>query len=125
MPQEDDDSDESPWADSADRRIAHRALDEHRHEGRLTVDEHGRRHTLARQARTHADLHALFTDLPPPHPMIGEPPLPEPPPTSAGTGTILLTAVPVILGAVAAGWWAPALLFAIVLTVVLTVRTTR
>lgn len=121
----DDDPEESPWADRADRRIAHRALDEHRHEGRLTADEHDRRHTLAHQARTHADLHALFADLPPPHPMIGEPPVLVPRPTSIGTGTILLTAAPVILGAVAAGWWGPALLFAIVLAVVLTIKRTR
>jgi Flp pilus assembly protein TadB len=47
-----------------ERDAAAAALAHHYAQGRLTLAEHEERMTLALKARTHADLHALFRDLP-------------------------------------------------------------
>jgi Domain of unknown function (DUF1707) len=60
-----------------ERTAAQRALDEHLAAGRLEMDEFADRYAMAGVARTRADLDALFTDLPAPHPFT-----PPPPPTS-------------------------------------------
>ncbi len=54
----------------ADRNAAVDALGEHMTTGRLDLDEYGTRSALANTARTVGDLHALFTDLPAPHPVL-------------------------------------------------------
>jgi hypothetical protein len=115
----DDDAEDGAWADSADRKTAIRALAEQQQEENLTVAEHDRRRDLARQAQTLGELRALFTDLPAPHPLIGQPP-------SAGTvrwynsgiGLLLTTGGVILLAALLAGWWVPALVFAGLLVVV-------
>jgi hypothetical protein len=65
------------------------ALGEHLSSGRIDLDEFGTRSAQVTQARTVADLNALFTDLPAPHPAVpgAEPasrsayqPAPAPPP---------------------------------------------
>jgi hypothetical protein len=53
---------------STDREAAQNALQRHLTEGRLDLDEYGERSMRAAQARTRAELAALFTDLPEPHP---------------------------------------------------------
>jgi hypothetical protein len=125
MPPED--AEDSQWVDSADRRIAIRALGEHRHEERLTDSEHDRRRDLAQQAQTRGELHALFTDLPAPHPLIGEPPSATPIRWyNSGAGLFLLTGSVIALAAILAGWWVPALLFGVLLVVAtVLVATTR
>jgi hypothetical protein len=114
-----DDPEDNLWADSADRKVAIRALAEHRAEEHLTPVEHDLRRDAARRARTVGELRALFTDLPAPHPLIGEA-------TAAGgaawaaslaragggAGLILSTGGVIVLAALLAGWWVPALLFA-------------
>lgn len=52
------------------------ALSEHLGKGRIDLDEFGTRSAQVTQARTVADLRALFTDLPPPHPALPGPPAP-------------------------------------------------
>ena len=52
------------------------ALSEHLGKGRIDLDEFGTRSAQVTQARTVADLRALFTDLPPPHPTLPGPPAP-------------------------------------------------
>ncbi len=54
----------------ADRNAAVDALGEHMTTGRLDLDEYGTRSALANTARTVGDLHALFADLPAPHPVL-------------------------------------------------------
>ena len=61
----------------ADRGAALDALGDHLAAGRLDVDEFGDRSGLAAVAVHRADLEALFTDLPAPHPTL--PDLPAPP----------------------------------------------
>jgi len=46
------------------------ALGEHLSSGRIDLDEFGTRSAQVTQARTVADLNALFADLPAPHPAI-------------------------------------------------------
>lgn len=123
-------NDDELWVDSADRKVALRALTEHRDAERLTGAEHDRRRDLVRGARTRADLRALFADLPSPHPLIGEerdgweaPPGSRPGPEtpdgrSNGTGLVLGSGGVVVLGALVAGWWVPAILLACVVVVV-------
>ncbi len=53
---------------TADREAALAALQQHLTEGRIDLDEFGERSLRAGQARTRAELAALFTDLPAPHP---------------------------------------------------------
>ena len=55
---------------NADREAAQNALQRHLTEGRLDLDEYGERSMRAAQARTRAELAALFTDLPEPHPVL-------------------------------------------------------
>jgi hypothetical protein len=52
----------------AERSAAQQALDEHLTAGRLDPDEYADRYAAAEMARTQAELDALFTDLPAPHP---------------------------------------------------------
>ncbi|WLW55526.1 DUF1707 domain-containing protein [Streptomyces sp. YU58] len=63
-----------------DRDHALEALTEHSREGRLTIDEYGDRVTAPNEARTRADLLALFDDLPEPRPSFTE----APPTTAPG-----------------------------------------
>lgn len=118
-----DDSDHDTWVDSTDRGTALRALAEHRAEDHLTEAEHDRRRELVRTATTRADVRGLFADLPAPHPLLGEEATPR---SRLGNGTAVLfgSGVLIVLAAVAAGWWVPAIIFACVLVVVavLTVR---
>ncbi len=51
-----------------ERTSALDALGEHMSSGRLSLDEYGERSAQVTQARTVADLTALFDDLPPPYP---------------------------------------------------------
>ncbi len=122
--------DDDLWVDSADRKVALRALAEHRDAERLTTAEHDRRQELVQGARTRADLRALFADLPSPHPLIGEerdgweatpgsrPSADTPDGRSNGTGVVLGSGGVVVLGALVAGWWVPAILLACVVVVV-------
>lgn len=121
LPEEAPDED-AVWADSADRRIAIRALAEHRAEEHLSTAEHDRRRDLAQHARTLGELRNLFEDLPAPHPMLGETTTDGTWLTAAaraggGAGLLLLTGGVIVLAAVLAGWWLPAILFACVLAV--------
>lgn len=54
----------------AERESAIEALGQHLTAGRLDMDEYGGRTAAASQARTVADLRALFDDLPAPHPAL-------------------------------------------------------
>ena len=53
---------------TADRDAAQHALQQHLSEGRIDLDEFDERSLRAARARTRAELTALFTDLPAPHP---------------------------------------------------------
>jgi Domain of unknown function (DUF1707) len=66
----------------AERSAAQEALDEHLTAGRLDPDEYADRYAAAEIARTQAELDALFTDLPAPHPSSGHATLP----VNAGPG---------------------------------------
>jgi hypothetical protein len=57
----------------AERNSALDALSEHLGKGRIDLDEFGTRSAQVTQARTVADLRALFTDLPLPHPTLPGP----------------------------------------------------
>lgn len=128
--------DDDLWVDSADRKVALRALAEHEQSEHLTTSEHDRRRDLVRAAQTRADLRALFADLPSPHPLIGEerdawevtpgsrPAVPTPEGRSNGTGLVLGSGGVIVLGAVVAGWWVPAILLTC-LVVVVTVLVAR
>jgi hypothetical protein len=111
------------WVDSADRRTAIRALAEHRAEDHLTEAEHDRRRELASRARTRGELNALFADLPAPHPLIGDGStggvawVANVARAGNGAGLMLVTGGLIALGAVLAGWWIPALIFACLLVV--------
>lgn len=69
----------------AERHAAVDALGEHFVAGRLDHDEHQQRCARALQARTAADLAALFADLPAPHPEVLSSPRASRPPVSAGS----------------------------------------
>jgi Domain of unknown function (DUF1707) len=60
----------------AERTAAQRALDEHLAAGRLGVEEYADRTAAAANAVVAADIAALFTDLPEPHPELPNPPRP-------------------------------------------------
>jgi uncharacterized protein DUF1707 len=121
-PEEAGDED-AAWADSADRKIAIRALAEHRAEEHLSPAEHDRRRELAQGARTVGELRALFTDLPAPHPLLGEAITGGPAwvaqaaRAGGGAGLLLITGGVIVLAAVLAGWWIPAVIFACLLAV--------
>ena len=53
-----------------ERNSALEALGEHMTEGRIDLDEYGDRSAKVTVARTTADLAALFSDLPAPHPVL-------------------------------------------------------
>jgi hypothetical protein len=55
---------------NTERTSAMKALDEHLNEGRLGAEEYGDRYAIASGATTAAELRALFTDLPAPHPVL-------------------------------------------------------
>jgi hypothetical protein len=117
-------TDDTMWVDSADRKTAIRALAEHHAEDNLTTAEHDRRLELARQAQTRADLRALFTDLPAPHPLIednadagGVTWVANLARAGNGAGLLLISGSVIALAAVLAGWWIPALIFACLLVV--------
>jgi hypothetical protein len=118
-----DDPEDNLWADSADRKVAMRALAEHRAEEHLSTTEHDRRRDMAEKAQTRGELRALFVDLPAPHPLIGEAPTAAAGWTDrlaragGGTGLLLSTGGVIVLAALLAGWWVPALLFACLLVV--------
>lgn len=59
---------------TAERESAVKILGEHMSEGRLSLEEYEERMSAALDARTQADLKALFTDLPGPHPWFMQPP---------------------------------------------------
>jgi hypothetical protein len=65
----------------AERTAAQQALDEHLAAGRLGIDEYADRSAVAANAVVAADLAALFTDLPQPHPELPGTPA-APPPTA-------------------------------------------
>jgi uncharacterized protein DUF1707 len=122
--------DDELWVDSADRKVALRALAEHRDEAHLTTTEHDRRRDLVQNAQTRADLRALFADLPSPHPLIGEerdgweatpgsrPGNTTPAGRSNSLGLVLGSGGLIVLGALVAGWWIPAILLTCVVVVV-------
>lgn len=56
-----------------ERNSAMDALGEHLSSGRIDLDEFGTRSAQVTQARTVADLRALFVDLPAPHPTLPGP----------------------------------------------------
>jgi hypothetical protein len=68
-----------------ERNSALDALSEHLGKGRIDLDEFGTRSAQVTQARTVADLRALFVDLPLPHPTL---------PGSAAVGGLAQPAVP-------------------------------
>ncbi len=70
---------------SVERELAMAALDEHRRAGRLERVEHGRRCATASRAAGRAELDALFTDLPEPHPVYPVTSAAPTPPGSAPT----------------------------------------
>ncbi|MGK5637746.1 DUF1707 SHOCT-like domain-containing protein, partial [Streptomyces sp. URMC 126] len=53
-----------------EREEALDALTTHSREGRLTIDEYGERAEALNEARTQADILALFKDLPEPRPSL-------------------------------------------------------
>jgi hypothetical protein len=57
----------------AERNSAMDALGEHLSSGRIDLDEFGTRSAQVSQARTVADIRALFIDLPAPHPTLPGP----------------------------------------------------
>jgi hypothetical protein len=127
----DDASEENAvWVDSADRKVAMRALAEHRAEEHLSAAEHDRRRDLAQQVQTRGELRELFADLPAPHPLIGEVPAGGPAwvanaaRAGGGAGLLLITGGVIVLAALLAGWWVPALLFACLLAVATIFMTT-
>lgn len=56
-----------------ERNAALEALGEHMAEGRIDLDEYGERSARVTVARTSAELAALFSDLPAPHPALPAP----------------------------------------------------
>jgi hypothetical protein len=63
-----------------ERESAVTNLSDHMSAGRLSLEEYEERMSAALEARTRADLKALFTDLPPPHPPFMAPLVTLPPP---------------------------------------------
>ncbi|MFC5140211.1 DUF1707 domain-containing protein [Actinomycetospora rhizophila] len=59
-----------------ERELAMEALDAHRRAGRLERGEHAERCSTASRATSRAELEALFTDLPEPHPDLPAPQAP-------------------------------------------------
>jgi hypothetical protein len=78
----------------AERNSAIDALSEHLGKGRIDLDEFGTRSAQVTQARTVADLRALFSDLPAPHPILPGPPAVAGSVGSSAQPTIRPAAVP-------------------------------
>jgi len=103
---------------NTERTAAMKALDEHLAEGRLTVQEYADRSAAAANAVVAADLAALFTDLPEPHPQ-----LPGTRPARLSTASLPVThsadvSAPAKDGALA--YWAPTLVpVAVILAIAL------
>jgi hypothetical protein len=57
---------------TTERTAAMKALDEHLNAGRLGVEEYADRSAVAASATVASELRALFTDLPAPHPDLGD-----------------------------------------------------
>ncbi|WP_370946672.1 DUF1707 domain-containing protein [Amycolatopsis sp. cg5] len=55
-----------------EREAALQALGEHMSVGRIDLDEYGERSAQVTTAKTRGDLAAIFSDLPQPHPRLGE-----------------------------------------------------
>ncbi len=72
----------------ADREIAMKALGDHMSAGRITLDEYGDRSAQVAAAKTRGELAGLFTDLPAPHPVFGEPPKQAPAPVPKPPGQV-------------------------------------
>lgn len=85
---------------TAERESAVKLLSEHMSEGRLSLEEYEERMAAALEARTQADVKALFTDLPGPYPWFMQPPAASvpalPPPT--GMPVFVHAAPPVLAG---------------------------
>lgn len=87
---------------TAERESASQALNAHLEAGRLGVEEYADRLALAANATTAADLEALFTDLPEPHPTLpGHAVVPRPaaePPARrfSGAGARIAAASPIL-----------------------------
>lgn len=87
---------------TAERESASLALNAHLEAGRLGVEEYADRSALAANATTAADLEALFTDLPEPHPTLpGQAVAPRPaaaPPARrfSGAGARIAAASPIL-----------------------------
>lgn len=90
---------------TSERESASQALNAHLEAGRLGVEEYADRSALAANATTAADLAALFSDLPAPHPTLpGEPgtavaPRPEPQAPArrfSGAGARIAAASPIV-----------------------------
>jgi len=130
--------DDELWVDSTDRKVALRALTEHRDEQHLTTPEFDRRTELVRGARNRADLRRVFADLPPPHPQLdgdegtNVPLVPggvpqfqryQQGPTTRGERVVLLGTGGVIVAvAVVAGWWITAAVLACFVVLVTLLR---
>jgi len=86
-----------------ERDVAVAALDAHWHAGRLDPGEHERRITLAKAARTRAELDALFADLPdrvaPRLPAPGHEVVSGPAPAASGAARVPEPSVPALGGA--------------------------
>jgi hypothetical protein len=83
----------------AERTAAQRALDEHLAAGRLGVEEYADRSAAAAAAVVAADLTALFTDLPEPHPQLpgARPPATTPSGGGLATNSMSLIGIAVIV----------------------------
>lgn len=87
---------------TAERESASQALNAHLEAGRLGVEEYADRSALAANATTAADLEALFTDLPEPHPTLpGQAVVPRaaaapPERRFSGTGARIAAASPIL-----------------------------
>lgn len=67
----------------ADRMDAMQALAEHMRTGRLDIAEYDERTARVASAKTVADLHELFVDVPSPKPAVLQPAVPRPAPQPA------------------------------------------
>lgn len=119
---------------TTEREEAVRALAEHMSQGRLEIGEYDQRCALVVEARTRAELAAIFEDLPEPNPMLNKP---EPEPVVAtqpplvekhrdntkliiGGFVIFAVAAIITVTAILGEWWAliPALLIVAILAMV-------
>ena len=106
---------------NAERTAAINALDEHLAAGRLGIDEYADRSAVAANAVVAAELAALFTDLPQPHPDLPRGP--------AGPSTAPLPVTPADEGAAPVGGavstWGPGLVPVVVIAAIALFLVTR